>query len=506
MATSRKVVLLFGVENLNAILGWIAIMLVARRMGAGVLGELAYALSLVGGFSFLAFLGFRIAHVKRVSEGMDLGRCTGTFLTIRLALIALMLLTLSLAWWVWTGLLGKQLYDLAIPLLLVIVAYWVVQLLAGVMLATFTGRQEGARVAWPAFLGTTTRSLLLIALALWASERGALGLAQAYLAGIVITALVALWYFRDYPMARPDRATFDSYTRYALPVAIASICGVLRLYADKVVVGVFWDPHEVGLYFGVERIALFLGTIALALEAMLLPSISELYSKGATAEAAQAVSRAERYTAMFALPAVMLTIVWAAPVILVFISREFLPAAPILQLLCLVALLRVLNRPWSVALRGADRPGLASQVSIVATCIGLVLMLLLVPRSIPHIGLEDLPGLGGQGAALALLGTEFFVLVALRWLCYTHLGMSPSLQLLRQVLATLLVGALLWQVASIVVVARWYELFGLALLGGTLYFALLALLGGLTHRDLRYLWHAFHPREMGSYVRDELRR
>jgi len=35
---------------------------------------------------------------------------------------------------------------------------------------------------------------------------------------------------------------------------------------------------------------------------------------------------------------------------------------------------------------------------------------------------------------------------------------------------------------------------------------LLALLGGLTHRDLRYLWHAFHPREMGSYVRDELRR
>ena len=84
--------------------------------------------------------------------------------------------------------------------------------------------------------------------------------------------------------------------------------------------------------------------------------------------------------------------------------------------------------------------------------------------------------------------------------------MRPSSQLLRQLLAALLVGALLWQVASMVVVARWYELFGMAMLGGTLYFALLALLGGLTHRDLRYLWHAFHPREMGSYVRDELRR
>ena len=240
---------------------------------------------------------------------------------------------------------------------------------------------------------------------------------------------------------------------------------------------------------------------------------SELHSRGATAEAAQSVARAERYTAMFALPAVMLTLIWASPVILVFISREFLPAAPILQLLCLVALLRVLNRPWSVALRGADRPGLTSQVSIVATCLGLALMLLLVPRSIPHIGLDDLPGLGGQGAALALLGTELFVLVALRWLCYRHLGMRPSPQLLRQLLAALLMlttvvlmNGTLWQVASMVIVARWYELFGMALLGGTLYFALLALLGGLTHRDLRYLWHAFHPREMGSYVRDELRR
>ena len=44
--------------------------------------------------------------------------------------------------------------------------------------------------------------------------------------------------------------------------------------------------------------------------------------------------------------------------------------------------------------------------------------------------------------------------------------MRPSPQLLRQLLAALLVGALLWQVASMVMVARWYELFGMAMLGG----------------------------------------
>ena len=92
MATSRKIALLFGAENINAIIGWIALLFVARKMGAGALGEFSYAVSLVGGFTFLAFLGFRMAHVKRVSEGLDLGKCIGTFVSIRLFLISIMLI------------------------------------------------------------------------------------------------------------------------------------------------------------------------------------------------------------------------------------------------------------------------------------------------------------------------------------------------------------------------------------------------------------------------------
>ncbi|MEO2237111.1 MAG: hypothetical protein ABGW95_02555, partial [Candidatus Poseidoniia archaeon] len=112
MATSRKVMLLFTVENLNAILGWVAIMLVARRMGAGVLGELGYALALVGASTFIAVLSSRMKHVKHASEGTDLGKRTGTFLAVRVGLLALMLAVFGLAYWVWTGLLGKQLYDI----------------------------------------------------------------------------------------------------------------------------------------------------------------------------------------------------------------------------------------------------------------------------------------------------------------------------------------------------------------------------------------------------------
>ena len=107
MATSRKIALLFGVENINAIIGWIALLFVARNMGASALGEFSYAMSLIGGFTFLAFFGFRMAHVKRISEGIDLGKGIGTFLSIRLFLISLMLAVFAIFYWYWTLYLGK---------------------------------------------------------------------------------------------------------------------------------------------------------------------------------------------------------------------------------------------------------------------------------------------------------------------------------------------------------------------------------------------------------------
>ena len=185
MATSRKIALLFGAENINAIIGWIALLFVARKMGAEAIGEFSYAVSLVGGFTFLAFFGFRMAHVKRVSEGLDLGKCIGTFLSIRLFLISLMLVTFAFFYWLWTSFLGKEFYDIQTPnLLLLVLLYYIVFLITGVARATFSGLEQSARVAIPNIVGTSVRSILFICTALlgW----GVIWLAASQLIGILI--------------------------------------------------------------------------------------------------------------------------------------------------------------------------------------------------------------------------------------------------------------------------------------------------------------------------------
>ena len=503
MTTSRKIALLFGAENINAIIGWIALLIVARKMGAEALGEFSYAVSLVGGFTFLAFLGFRMAHVKRVSEGLDLGKCIGTFLSIRLFLISIMLIIFAFFYWFWTGFLEKEFYDIKTPnLLILVLLYYIIFLMIGVVRATFSGLEQSAKVAIPNIVGTSVRSILYIFTAIlgW----GVIWLAWSQLIGIIIIALMSLWYFRNYPISKPDKETFNSYKAFALPVAAVSIFGVFKQYIDKIFIGIFWAATDVGLYFGVQRIALFIGTMALAIEEMLLPSVSKMHSKKEGIKSS--IYDAERYVAMVCIPIVAMTVVWSSEIILVFISKEFLPAARILQFLALAALVKVVNRPWSIALRGSNRPDLTSMINIFSSIINIILMLILIPKEIPQLGLNNLPGMGGEGAALALLISEIILGVSLRVLCYSFLDLKPQVQFFLQLFFALIIGLLMYQVQGTVVVDRWYELFSFSILGGLLYISILASVGIFRKTDFKFFWNAINPKAMTSYVGDELTR
>ena len=512
MATSRKIALLFGAENINAIIGWIALLFVARKMGAEVLGEFSYAMSLVGGFTFIAFFGFRMAHVKRVSEGLDLGKCIGTFLSIRLFLISIMLVVFAFFYWLWTAPeimygvpFGKEFYDIKTPnLLLFILLYYIIFLAIGVVRATFSGLEQSARVAIPNIVGTTIRSFLFICTAFlgW----GVIWLAASELIGILIISIISLWYFRDYPISKPDKETFNSYKLFAFPVAAASIFGVLKQYLDKIFIGIFWAATDVGLYFGVQRIAIFIGTMALAIEEMLLPSVSKLHSKKGTEEIKSIIYNTERYVAMVCIPIVTMTVVWSSEIIEVFISREFLPATRILQLLALAALIRVVNRPWSIALRGSDRPDLTSMISIFSSIINILLMIILIPEEIPHLGLSNLPGLGGEGAALAVLISELILSISLRIMCYSYLELKPQIHFFVQIFVAIIVGLGMWQIQMAVSVDRWYELFLFSALGGFLYVFVLAAAGAFTMKDFQFFWNTMNPKAMTSYIGDELKR
>ena len=79
MATSRKIALLFAAENVNAIIGWIALLFVARKMGASAIGEFSFALSLVGYLRLLLFLVLKWLTLRELVKDLIWVSVSGLF-------------------------------------------------------------------------------------------------------------------------------------------------------------------------------------------------------------------------------------------------------------------------------------------------------------------------------------------------------------------------------------------------------------------------------------------
>ncbi|PJB21789.1 MAG: flippase, partial [Euryarchaeota archaeon CG_4_9_14_3_um_filter_38_12] len=79
---ARKSMLIILTNGVNAVIGLVGLSLLAKFWGnfaPTALGIVAFAMSFLGMFAFISDLGFSGAHVKRISEGKDLGKCIGTY-------------------------------------------------------------------------------------------------------------------------------------------------------------------------------------------------------------------------------------------------------------------------------------------------------------------------------------------------------------------------------------------------------------------------------------------
>ena len=87
---ARKSTLAFTIHILWTICSFISLFFIKKYLGYEAVGMIAFATSFIAMFTILGDLGFGVSHLKRVGEGLDLGRCNGTIITIKLFLTMIM--------------------------------------------------------------------------------------------------------------------------------------------------------------------------------------------------------------------------------------------------------------------------------------------------------------------------------------------------------------------------------------------------------------------------------
>ena len=498
---ARKSALIIITQLANGILGFIGLKFIAMYLTPWEYGVIGFAYGFVAIFSIFGMLGFDNAHIKRVSEGKDLGTCIATFAVTKLSLAGLMATIVFIAIWIWKFLLHRgfesPLHEKAIWIML---SYFILLILAQIFISTFTARKEIAKARIPYFLYTLGRISATIFVLV--NGYGVLAVAYTYLLGEILHFSYALYLFRGYPVGKPSFEYFKSYASFAVHAVFGAIPWLIMSNIDKVIIQLFWTAQEVGNYFAIFNLSRFFVVFATAISTLLMPTVSELHAKNRWQEIERVTLESERYLSMIAFIIIFSMIGLAKPVIHILLSDKYMKALPILQILPLFVLFDILARPYQSQLQGMDMPQYTKNRVLLMLATQITLDLILVPKDIKSLGIK-LFGLGATGAAIATVIAYFVGYVYIRVAAWKETGIKGRTSILWHITSALIVALLLRIVSPYI--GRWYELLGISLLGLGIYVGILSLIGEFTRKDYDLFMDTLNIKKMIRYVIDELR-
>jgi O-antigen/teichoic acid export membrane protein len=500
---ARKSFLVFLNMVAGGLLGYVAMFFILRYMGPEDYGIIGFGLAFVGLFAFITDLGFNRAHIKRISEGMDLDKCLGTFIVVKLVLISIMVGAVLLSIFSWKFIIGRG-FETAEHegILYIFLVYYAILSLIGIPITTFSARRETAKQILPGFLEPTIRVPLTLIVAL--GSFGVFALAGAYVLGVIASLIIALFLFRKYPIGKFDLKIFRSYYKFALPIAIASSVGIIITNIDKVMLQLFWGARFVGYYFTVQRLTGFLIIISSAITILLFPTLSKHHGKKEYNEIRKLTLSSERYISLIIIPCSIFIIIFSKSLLNLLNVEVAANAATTLRILVVYSTLYCFTAIFMSQIVAIDRPDIALKIALSGTIINICLNILFIPKDIQSLGIV-LYGYGIEGAALATTITFIYSYIVCKYSIYKLTRTKSNPRIILHLLGGLIMGIILYFIDTSFNIIRWYEIGLMFICGIGIYLGFLYLIKEFKKDDFNLFINIINPREMMRYIFFELK-
>ncbi|MFH1101125.1 MAG: oligosaccharide flippase family protein [Methanobacteriota archaeon] len=529
---ARKSFVVASAEFISSFIGWIGLVVLARLWGGfapEAMGVIGFAMSFLGLFTIIGQLGFHTAHIKRISEGKDLGTCIGTYITIKLFLTTLMIAAIIGTIVVMKIAFNKEFYDATTePVIIVFLIYYIITNLRDIPQITFNGTKEIAKLEFLSLSENFVKIPLMILVALAGvtifnkniapvgSWPGILKPAQTFLAahaygalamtytlGALAGLLLGIWFMRKYPLKKPNLDYIKNYSRYALPITMVSGFRAISMNIDKVMIGYFWTATEVGYYFTIQQILMVILILSQAVTTVLFPTVSQYHAEKNFDKIRDTTALTERHISLVIIPMITVLIVFAGPVINLMLPA-YLPAKPVLIILLLYTFVSSLTMPYTSLINGINKPDISAIIGVL-TCISAIsLNLLFIPAS----GLlSPFKIYGATGAACAAFASSFIGFVGYRLAARKLIGMKIwQTHTPRHLIAGICTGIIMYSLGVFLQEIHWYTFILLAFITLGIYLGILYLIREFTKDDLHFYLDLIHPKKVLMQVREELKK
>lgn len=505
--------------------GWVYLFVLAKLWGdftPKAIGVLGFAISFIELFNIISDLGFNAAHVKRISEGRELGSCIATFAVIKIILTSLMVIIFLTI----KNIFSIKFFDATTEsVIIILLLYYIFLDLYQIAYFTFEGRKEIAKRELMTIMQSVKTPLIIIIgfagvssegiksliewpeflqpLKIYLSLHTYGSLAMAYLFSSITIFLIGFWLLRRYPLKKPNWGLFKCYIGFALPTVLLSAMHILSTNVDKVMIGYFWTSTEVGYYFSVQQffqmIIIFSGSIGI----VLFPTISEFHSKNDFSKIKKTIHLAERYMSLIITPIVVVVVIFSSQIINIMLNSSFLPASTVLSLLTIYAFIASLMTPYYSLIKGCNKPIIVTVIGSIMFSTNVILNYFLIPRwgFLSSLGIYAHTAAGFATIFSGLLGLIGYRLVAKRYTGIKILQRYMPCHLL----AGLIMAGVLYLLNYLIALTRWYHLIIFSGGGLLVYLGVLYLLREFKKEDLNFFLSLFHIGDMISYIKSELK-
>jgi O-antigen/teichoic acid export membrane protein len=381
---ARGVAGTLGLNVSTTVLNFAVAVVLARLLGADGYGAFSFGFAWAMVLSSVAGLGLSplvVRHVASMHAVGDLPALRGLLRWSNRLVVATSLLISAVAGlcaWLFLddeALLGPLLIGLALvlPTALVIVRQSAMQGLGQVVL----GRVPETLVAPGLFL------VLAAAVGLTWNDSFSASWAMALLvtATILAFAVGAGLLARALPQAVREvapRYESRSWARSATPLVLLGLVGVLSAQAGTILLGVFADAEDTGVFALALRLSMFASFLFLASTYPLMPVVARLHALGDAEQMRRTVHRAARIIFLCSLPVGLAIIVFADPLLGLF-GADFRTGTEAVRVLVLAELVKVFFGLSGLLLVMTGREADFARGVILGSVLNVGLSLVLIP-------------------------------------------------------------------------------------------------------------------------------
>ena len=223
------------------------------------------------------------------------------------------------------------------------------------------------------------------------------------------------------------RPLFNKLTIFGISMVIMSVSTVIFSNADTILITFFLSLEDVGLYQAAFPTTKILANFSTTLLIVLLPLTSELWARKKFGVLKEGVKDLYKYAALILIPACFTMIIFPDLIIRILFGPAYEPAANVLRILAVAALINVSGGINSGVLSGIGKHSIVGKIFLSAAILNIVLNIILIPI----IGIE--------GAAIATLIS--FAIISV----WTFVSLKKSVGIkfdIRALIFTLISGAI----------------------------------------------------------------